>query len=146
MARGNGTAVGSVHAQPQRLALLAYLAVARPVGFRRRDHLLATFWPETDAEHARDELRRSIHFIRQSLGHEVIPSRSDEEVGVDSERLTVNSLEFEALVRAGETSAALQHDRGQFLDGLHVPGVPDLERWLDDERASISVATELHRD
>lgn len=32
--------------QPKRVALLAYLALARPRGLHRRDTLLAMFWPE----------------------------------------------------------------------------------------------------
>src|SRR5919205_360129 len=43
--------------QPKRLALLAYLAVATPRGFHRRDRLLGLFWPELDEERARAAAR-----------------------------------------------------------------------------------------
>ena len=36
-----------VLAQPKRVALLAYVAVASPRGFHRRDSLLALFWPDS---------------------------------------------------------------------------------------------------
>src|SRR5262245_12921902 len=39
--------------QPKRLALLAYLAIARPRGAHRRDALVAIFWPELDQHGAR---------------------------------------------------------------------------------------------
>jgi serine/threonine-protein kinase len=47
----------SVLAQPKRVALLAYLAVATPNGFHCRDKLLGLFWPESDQERGRGALR-----------------------------------------------------------------------------------------
>ena len=41
-----------VIAQPKRYAVLAYLVLANPRGFHRRDTLIALFWPESDDEHA----------------------------------------------------------------------------------------------
>jgi len=37
--------------RPKTLALLAYLAIALPRGIRRRDELLALFWPDSDTVH-----------------------------------------------------------------------------------------------
>ncbi|MBA2671622.1 MAG: winged helix-turn-helix domain-containing protein [Gemmatimonadetes bacterium] len=59
---------GSVLAQPKRFALLAYLALANPGAFSRRDTLLALFWPESDTERARSSLRSSLHSLRKALG------------------------------------------------------------------------------
>ena len=52
----DGRPVRSILAQPKRLALLIYLAAAGPEAFRRRDTLLALFWPEADAGRARRAL------------------------------------------------------------------------------------------
>ena len=41
-----GEEIPSVLAQPKRTALLAYLAVASPRGFHRRDTITGLFWPE----------------------------------------------------------------------------------------------------
>src|SRR2546425_2770560 len=71
---GDGREVRTVVAQPKRLALLVYLAVARPRGFHRRDTLLALFWPELDQERGRAALRKAAHVVRQGLG----PGRSEE--------------------------------------------------------------------
>jgi DNA-binding SARP family transcriptional activator len=63
-----GTDPGGIAAlvsQPKRLALLAYLAIAAPRGFHRRDSLLALFWPESDQAHARGALRNGLSFLRQ---------------------------------------------------------------------------------
>ena len=57
----------SVLVQPKRLALLVYLALAGDRRFRRRDTLVALFWPELDAEHARGALRQSLRFLRGEL-------------------------------------------------------------------------------
>lgn len=64
--RDDGTVVSSVLAQPKRLALLAYLAAARPGTLLRRDTLLALFWPDADDDRARNSLRQSVHFLRRS--------------------------------------------------------------------------------
>lgn len=47
-----GKTLRSVRAQPQRVALVAYLAVAKPKGFHRRDKLLGLF----DHRHGRQVL------------------------------------------------------------------------------------------
>ena len=48
-----------VLAQPKRLALLVYLALAPAAP--RRDSLLALFWPELDQGRARLALRQAVH-------------------------------------------------------------------------------------
>ena len=82
-----GGEADAVLRQPKRLAILAYLAADTPRRFHRRDSLLALFWPDLDEEHARAALRRSLHFLRQGLGPEVLESRGDEEVAVPERAL-----------------------------------------------------------
>ena len=77
-----GNELRAVLQQPKRLALLCYLAIARPRGLHRRDTLLALFWPELDQEHARAALRRALYFLRQAIGPEVIPGRGDDGNGI----------------------------------------------------------------
>ena len=55
-------------AQPKRAALLAYLVLARPRGFHRRDTLVALFWPELDHGRARNALSQALTFLRRQLG------------------------------------------------------------------------------
>src|SRR5204863_3170276 len=76
--------------QPKRLALLTYLALAGSSGFRRRDTVVALFWPELDEEHARGSLR----FLRRSLGEGIIVSRGEEEIGVDRGVLRCDATAF----------------------------------------------------
>ena len=123
--------------QPKRLALLAYLAVAYPPRFHRRDILLATFWPELDGEHARAALRRALYFLRRSLGDGVIVSRGDEEVGLSADELTCDAVEFQRALAERRQADALALYRGPLLDGLYVSGAPEFERWLDETRGHL---------
>ena len=77
-----GLELRSVLQQPKRLGLLAYLTIASPHCFHRRDSLLALFWPDLDQEHARAALRRSLYFLRAELGADVVTGRGDDEVEV----------------------------------------------------------------
>ena len=137
LTRADGTEARSVLAQPKRLALLAYLAVGTPRGFHRRDRLLALFWPDADDAHARNALGQSLHFLRRALGAGVIPSRGDDEVGLDLERIDIDVLDFETRVRMGDTSGALERFRGEFMQGFHLSDLADVGRWLDEERARL---------
>src|ERR1700730_16195414 len=82
-----GQPLHSIAAQAKRLALLAYLCVASPRGFHRRDTLLALFWPESDQAHARASLRNAIHVLRGALGAEAVISRGDEALSINSQLL-----------------------------------------------------------
>ncbi|UCG88101.1 MAG: PD40 domain-containing protein [Gemmatimonadota bacterium] len=124
----------SVLAQPKRVALLAYLAVASPRGFHRRDKLLGLFWPESDQEHGRAALRKALYFLRQSLGEEVIVSRGDEEVGLAEDVLSCDAPAFEQALDVGDLEAALELYRGDLLEGFFISEAPEFERWLDKER------------
>jgi serine/threonine-protein kinase len=130
----NGGDVGSVLAQPKRVAVLTYLTVARPLGFHRRDALLALFWPEQDEQHARWALNQAVRHLRSALGKQVVVSRGDAEVGIDSSCLWCDAVDFKAAVDAGDSARALGLYRGDLLEGFHISGSGDFERWLEEER------------
>jgi serine/threonine-protein kinase len=133
----DGRDVDEVLAQPKRLAVLAYLAVARPYGFHRRDTLLGLFWPEIDGTRARRALNRTVYFLRCALGDAAILSRGPEELGIAPDRVRCDVREFEEAVAAERLEAALQLYRGDLLVGFYVGGAPEFERWLDDERQAL---------
>jgi len=131
----DGRELRAILQQPKRLALLAYLAVATPRRFHRRDALLALFWPELDQEHARAALRRSLYFLRSELGADVLAGRGDEEVGVPETALWCDTTALEAALAGGDPAAALALYRGPLLDGVYVAGAAtELQDWLDRER------------
>src|SRR4051812_24099469 len=133
--RKDATELSTILAQPKRLALLVYLASARPRGFHSRDALLALFWPEADGERARNSLRQALHHLRRSLGEDAIPGRGDREVGVDPALLQCDAADFDAVIEGERWEEALGLYRGDFLPALFVQDAPEAERWIEDERA-----------
>jgi len=129
-----GRELGAVLRRPKLLALLGYLTVARPRGLQRRDTLVALLWPELDHAHARNALSQAVHALRQALGQAALLARGEEELGVSEEGLGCDVREFETALEAGRAEQALELYRGGLLNGLHVSGVPEFERWLDEER------------
>lgn len=133
----DGRRLASVLAQPKRFALLAYLAVATPHGFHRRDTLLGLFWPEFDQDRARAALRRSLHFLRRSLGPDVLLGRGQEEVGLAGDRFRCDAAEFDRALEQERGRAALELYGGELLPGFYIDDAPAFERWLDEERVRI---------
>lgn len=133
-----GRDVAPVLRRPKTLALLAYLASARPRGFHRRDALLALFWPDLDQAHARNALRQTVHTLRHVLGAEVVIGRGEEELGVDRSQLWCDVAQFEEYLDATSAKSALVLYRGEFLCGFHMTGTGEFEQWLDEERKHLA--------
>jgi eukaryotic-like serine/threonine-protein kinase len=132
----NGRELQAVLAQPKRLALLAYLAAASPVGPQRRDTLLGLFWPDLDQEHARNALSKAVHYLRRSLGEAAIVSRSADELALD-ESVWTDVRAFTTGLNDGRTEEALELYRGDLLPSFFVPEAPGFEEWLERERARL---------
>ena len=133
-----GRELNSLLAQPKRIALLAYLCIAQPRGFHRRDTLLGLFWPDSDQEHARTSLRKSLHILRRALGDDAILSRGDEEVAVDFQLVSCDTAAFEASVKANRLEEALGLYRGDLLAGFFIdeaPGVRSMAALRTDATA-----------
>src|SRR3989442_1118147 len=133
----DGREIRAVLTQPKRIALLAYLAVATPRGFHRRDTLLGLFWPELDQPHARASLRKAIHALRQALGDDALAGRGDEELALGEGRVWCDAVEFERALDDRRPGDALALYRGDFLEGFFISGARDFERWHDHERARL---------
>jgi DNA-binding SARP family transcriptional activator len=132
---GDGHEIRPVLAQPKRFALLVYLALAEPRGFRRRDTLLPLFWPDTAGEPARASLRRSLHFLRSHLGDGVIVTRGEEEVDVAADQLTCDVRVFEEHLAANREAEALALYHGDLLAGFFVAdAAPELDEWIERAR------------
>jgi TolB-like protein/DNA-binding SARP family transcriptional activator/Tfp pilus assembly protein PilF len=135
----DGEEIAALLAQPRRIALLAYLLVAAPRDFQRRDKLLALFWPEQDEQRARNALNQALHFIRRSLGSESIVTRGDGEIAIDRALIWCDVLAFETALREGRIDEALELYRGPFLDGFHLSAVAaELDQWMESERAGFA--------
>ena len=133
-----GREIRGVVAQPKRAALLAYLTLASPRGFQRRDTLLALFWPEQNTEHARNALSQAVHFLRRTLGADLLISRGGEDIAVVKD-LWCDAVAFEECLDAGRVADALALYRGDLLEGFHVTdAAPEFDRWLEQERKRLA--------
>jgi hypothetical protein len=143
----DGGVILSVLSQPKRFAILVYVAVEGAQGLIRRDKVAALFWPEHDQAEARANLRKSLYFLRQSLGQDVVVTRGDEEVGIDSSLLDCDVV---ALLDGGadDASSASAAPQGTFLEGFHFSGASvEWEEWMDSVRRRVqacAAATEVN--
>jgi serine/threonine-protein kinase len=136
--RVGGASPGPISLQTKRLVLLAHLAASPARTFRRRDSLLALFWPELDPDHARGALRQALHSLRTTLGEGVILTRGESEIGVADTSLRWDAQDLETALQAGNPAEALSLYRGDFLEGVFVADAsPDLEEWMAAERSRL---------
>jgi DNA-binding SARP family transcriptional activator len=121
--------------QAKRVALLAYLTVARPIGYHRREKIAALFWPELPADRARAALRTTLSRLRDDHSAELILGRGADELAVDASRVRCDVREFDMAIETTRYADAVALYRGPFLDGVHVEGAGDeLEDWIAGER------------
>jgi DNA-binding SARP family transcriptional activator len=122
----------------KRVAVLAYLATARPRGYHRRDKLVALFWPDLAEDRARGALRTTLARLRDDLCDDVFLTRGKTEIAIDEARLTCDVCQLDAALDDGRVHAASALYRGDFFDGVHIEGVADeVELWISSERARI---------
>ena len=138
----SGRDLSAVLAQPKRLALLSYLAIARPRRFHRREVLLSLFWPRSNRATGRNSLRQAVHFLRHAMGDGVIVSRGDDEIGVDDKSLWCDAVAFVTSLDARETDNAMALYRGPLMPGTLIADAPEFNRWLDDERDYLRLRVE----
>ncbi|MEE8446349.1 MAG: tetratricopeptide repeat protein [Gemmatimonadota bacterium] len=133
----DGRQLRSVLAQPKRVALLAYLAACGERETHRRDTLLGVFWPEMDEARARRALNQALYVLRRAVGPSVFVTTGDEELCLDPGELWCDSAAFMEAVEAGRSEDALEHYRGDLLEGFFISDAPEFEKWLDAERAKL---------
>lgn len=141
LTRVGGTSVSEPLRRSKRVALLAYLAAARPRGFHRRDKLAALFWSELPTDRARAALRTTLARLRAEYGDEVLLGSGADEVAVEPAAVLCDVVEFDTAVAALQFEKAAGFYRGPFLDGVHVEGAgEDLETWISTERSRLQAA------
>jgi DNA-binding SARP family transcriptional activator len=123
-----------MHLPPRPLALLAYLAVAEPVGMHRRDKLASLLWPDQTQVSARNALRQSLTVLRKAFGPHLVQTTGLEEVGVAHSTLRVDVQVFRSLVHEKRWNVAVPLFTGLLLDGLHLSQAQGFMEWLDQTR------------
>lgn len=127
----DGQPIGGAAAQPRRLAVLALLADAWPSAVTR-DRLVGILWPDQDETGARRLLTQALYELRRELGPFVRGAGRD--VTLDADMLRVDLLEFREALAAGDLERAVECHRGVLLDGFHLRGSPEFERWSESVR------------
>jgi eukaryotic-like serine/threonine-protein kinase len=132
----DGTPGTGAAQQRKTLALLALMAAAGHRGVSR-DKLIASLWPETDAEHGRGLLKQACYALRRDL--------HAPELFLGSIQLRLNpaviSSDVESFTRALEEhdpSRAVSCYTGPFLDGFYLNGGGEFEAWAETERARLA--------
>ena len=124
--------------QTKRLMLLAYLAACPGHGLRRRDSIIALFWPELDQDHARGCLRQALHTLRRNVGDDVILTRGQDQVGLVPSALRWDANELQTALAAGDASMALALYEGDFLEGVYASdSSSELDEWIAKERSRL---------
>ncbi|MBK8649565.1 MAG: hypothetical protein IPN16_24090 [Gemmatimonadetes bacterium] len=132
--RGDGK-LESLVSQPRPLALLTYLALARPRGLQSREAAMALLWPQHDAERARRGLRNALHELRRTLGRDAVISIGDGLVGIDPTHVDCDAYALERgswAPDAGDDAHSVDP-----LHGLHVDDAAEFDRWLSAERTRL---------
>ena len=138
LSRAGGRTGSGILRRPKRLALLAYLALATAEGYRRRDQIVALFWPDLDQVHARTQLRKLLHALRGIIGAGAFLTRGDEEIRLDSKLVWCDAVVFTRNIGARNWAEALELYRGDLLEGLYPGGVgQEFETWLEDQRSAL---------
>jgi eukaryotic-like serine/threonine-protein kinase len=132
----DGAPLAGPAAQRRRLALLALVARSGGGGISR-ERLMASLWPESDEDSARNLLKQAIFVLRRELGPDVLLGLA--ELRLNPERIRSDAGEFERLLDQGRPEEALTLYRGGFLDGFHLGHDAEaFERWADAERAELT--------
>jgi DNA-binding SARP family transcriptional activator len=123
-------------AQKRRLALLVLLARA-PHRCASRDRLAAYLWPESDSVRARHVIAVAVYELRKTLGESALLSRGDD-IELPARSIPTDVDAFETAANDGDWANAVDAYTGPFLDGFHIGGAPEFERWVDTERDRLS--------
>src|SRR5687767_14421420 len=138
----SGRPLTSILSQPRRLALLVFLCTEGRGSLIRRDVLLGVFWPDQPQEKARHALSQAIHFLKRSLGADLIVGQGTDELGLSPTRLSCDAWEFVEAIDAGDFDRALQLYQGDFLPGFFVDSAADFEQWMELQRAGLRRSAE----
>ncbi|MDF2775448.1 MAG: transcriptional activator protein [Geminicoccaceae bacterium] len=122
--------------QPRRLAVLALIARAGERGITR-DKLVATLWPDADEDVGRKSLSQALYALRRDLDADELVL-GVQELKLNLDVATCDVIEFETALDERALERAAEVYGGPFLDGFRLPGVPEFDRWVEDERRSLA--------
>lgn len=132
----DGVRIEALTGQRKGLALLSLLAAAGERGVSR-DVLVASLWPESDEERGRTSLRQLVHALRGQLAQpELVLSTA--ELRINQAVASSDVADFRSADEQGNADAAVALYHGPFLDGFHLKGADEFERWAAAERSVLA--------
>ncbi|HMH55489.1 MAG TPA: BTAD domain-containing putative transcriptional regulator, partial [Gemmatimonadales bacterium] len=122
--------------QRKTLGLLALLAVAGKRGLSR-DKLIASLWPETDAEHGRALLNQACYALRRDL-HAPDLLLGSIQLRLNPAVISSDLESFACALEGNDPGRALSFYTAPFLDGFYLNGGGEFEAWAETERARLA--------
>lgn len=119
--------------QRRRLSLLALLALAGERGLSR-ELIQSYLWPESETGRARHALDQLLYATRRELGYESVAS-SATDLRLNPARIRADVQTFDQAIRENRWEDAVGVYAGPVLNGVHLGGCAELERWIDAERS-----------
>ena len=116
-------------------ALLACLALP-PGSAWPREQLIALLWGDREAEQARGSMREALAKLRRWLGEPSPLQASRESLALDPRVISIDAVEFDDLLKAGELERASELYRGELLQGFGLAEA-GFEDWLIVERTRL---------
>lgn len=118
---------------PRPLALLAVAASAGSKGLSR-ERLIGILWAETGEEQARHTLSQTLYGLRKSAGRDLIIGSTQLRLDPSIES---DIGELRAALSVGDLETVARLYSGDFLDAFYLPGAPEFERWVEEERTAL---------
>lgn len=132
----DGSPLSGAAAQRRLLAVATMIASGGDRGISR-ERVLATLWMDADPERARQALSQTLYHMRRALdAGELLDAGADLRFRPDV--VGSDLADFERAVEAGDLEQIAALHRGPFLDGFHVSGAPEFERWASLQRARLA--------
>jgi DNA-binding SARP family transcriptional activator/TolB-like protein/Flp pilus assembly protein TadD len=132
-----GKAASGAAGQRAPLAILAFIATAGETG-ASRDRIAALFWPESDAERAHGSLKQALYSLRRDAKSQEL-FLGTTSLRLNPEVIRCDASDFQSALAAKKLDSAVALYAGEFLDGVHLTGNDEFERWVDRERSVLAV-------
>ena len=129
--RLDGPGTDLLRRRKKELALIAWVGLRQ--GVVRREELASAFWGETDDAHARQSLRQALASIRKALPDLLVTG--EETVSLAPGAITLDAVEFERRLAAGELREAVALWKGDLLPLAEELGAEPFRIWVEAERA-----------
>jgi DNA-binding SARP family transcriptional activator len=132
----DGTPGTGAAQQRKMLALLALLGAAGQRGLSR-DKLIASLWPEIDAEHGRGLLRQACYALRRDL-HAPELFLGSIQLRLNPAVISSDVQSFASALEENDPARAVSAYTAPFLDGFYLNGGGEFEEWAETERTRLA--------